>query len=54
MTLTKLTLKTITWIGDGDVKVALLHVHEQSDPITLKCGEAQQKLIKSELKEPAD
>lgn len=52
MTHTTLTLKTIAWIGDGPVKVALIHVHEQSDPITLKCGEAQQKLIQSELKEP--
>lgn len=49
---TTLTLKTIAWIGDGAVKVALLHVHEQSEPITLKCGEAQQKLIQSQLKEP--
>ena len=52
---TVLTLKTFAWIGDGPIKVALIHVHERSEPITLKMGEMQKAMLElgmNQTKEP--
>lgn len=45
MTENVFTLKTFAWVGDGPVKVALIHVHEQTAPITLKMGASQKRMI---------
>ena len=42
-----LTLKTLAYVGDGPIKVAVLHVHEQPEPITLKMGDYQKHLLDS-------